>query len=299
MNPVNKNYLLFFILIIVALEAILFSIGNHKLNTISENEEKRIIKMQNALSQVSVEAKAFSVYDIDFNREIYGKDQNEMLPLASLSKTMTVLNALADYELDHIITISPNAISQFSDYRFFINEKWKVKDLAKFTLIGSSNDGAFALAENDNNFLEKINVKARKIGMENSLFLNSTGLDIDVYGGKAGAYASAHDANIMATFAFKARPEIFSVTTLPEITLRSESGYIHKIKNTDIIAEKIPNLLFSKTGFTKLAGGNLTIIFKNKDEHRIVITVLGSSIEGRFSDMENLVNVLYNLDYES
>ena len=292
MNPVNKNYLLFFILIIVALEAILFSIGNHKLNTISENEEKRIIKMQNALSQVSVEAKAFSVYDIDFNREIYGKDQNEMLPLASLSKTMTVLNALADYELDHIITISPNAISQFGNYGFFVNEKWNVKNLVKFTLIGSSNDGAYALAENDSDFLRKINTKARKIGMGNSLFLNATGLDIDVEAGKAGAYASAYDANIMAVYAFKARPEVFSVTVLPEIILKSESGHIHNIKNTDILLGKIPDLLFSKTGFTKLAGGNLSIIFKNKDGHRIAITVLGSSMEARFSDMEKLVNML-------
>lgn len=292
MNPVNKNYLLFFVLFIVALEAVLFSIGNDKLNAISENKEKEIIKMQNALSEIPIEAKAVSVYDIDSGREIYGKNQNEMFPIASLAKTMTVLTALAEYGPNRVMAISSEAVGQFGDYGFFVGEEWDVKSLAKFALIGSSNDSAFALAENNNDFWEKMNSKAQKIGMENSLFLNATGLDIDVEAGKAGAYASAHDANIMAVYAFKARPEIFGVTILPEITLKSESGYIHKIKNTDVIAEKISDLLFSKTGFTKLAGGNLTIIFKNKDGRRIAITVLGSTLEGRFSDMQNLISVL-------
>ena len=292
MKSNKKNYILFFVLFVIAFEAVLFSIGNNKLNIISENEEKRIIKMQDTLSEVLVEAKAFSVYDVDSSREIYGKNQNEMFPIASLAKTMTVLVALADYESNDIIIISLNAISQFGDYGFFVNEKWNIKDLVKFTLIGSSNDGAYALAENDSDFLRKINTKARKIGMGNSLFLNATGLDIDVEAGKAGAYASAYDANIMAVYAFKARPEVFSVTVLPEIILKSESGHIHNIKNTDILLGKIPDLLFSKTGFTKLAGGNLSIIFKNKDGHRIAITVLGSSMEARFSDMEKLVNML-------
>jgi D-alanyl-D-alanine carboxypeptidase len=53
----------------------------------------------------------------------------------------------------------------------------------------------------------------------------------------------------------------------------------------------MPNILFSKTGYTVLAGGNLTIIFKDKMKHDIAITVLGSTISGRFSDMEKLVNI--------
>ncbi len=286
----NKNYFLFFILIILALEASLFFIGNNKLNTSFLNEENKIVQIQNMLASVPVQAKAYSVYDITLNRELYGKDQNEMLPFASLAKTMTVLIALADHEPGSILIISQNAINQDGDYGFFINEKWKIEDLAKFTLVGSVNDGAYALSENKSDFIERMNIKARKIGMENALFLNSTGLDID--GEKAGAYASALDANIMAIYALKAHPEIFSATVLPEINLKSESGSNHDIRNTDLVLHKIPNLYFSKTGFTSLAGGNLTIIFRNKEGHMIAITVLGSTLDGRFSDMEKLVNTL-------
>ncbi|MFZ2072632.1 MAG: hypothetical protein WAV10_03060 [Minisyncoccia bacterium] len=286
----NKNYLLVFMLIIFALEAILFSVGNNELNNISKNEEEKKIEMQKIFSNVSVLAKAVSIYDIDSNEELYGKNQNEILPLASLVKTMTVLVALEGYKTTPTITIKPNAINQFGDYGLLSYERWNIKDLAKFTLVGSVNDGAYALVGDDKNFLGKMNLKAKKIGMKNFSCFNFTGLDFDEK--RAGAYASAKDANLMAAYALKAYPDVFSATALPEISLKSEIGLVHTIKNTNIILDKIPNLLFSKTGFTTYVGGNLTIIFKNKDSHRIAITVLGSTQDGRFSDMENLINVL-------
>jgi len=293
MNKNNK--ILLFVLIIVALEAILFSIENYKINIVFKNEGQKITEIQNTLSAVPVLAKAVSVYDIDSNVEIYSKNKNEILPLASLVKTMTVLVALDDYRINSTVTIKPNALEQLGDYGLLAYEKWNVKDLAKFTLVGSVNDGAYALVGNDENFLEKMNSKARRIGMDNFSFFNFTGLDIDEQ--KAGAYSSALDANIMAIYALEAYPEVFSATVLPEINLKSEVGRIHNVKNTNIILDKIPGLLFSKTGFTNLAGGNLTIIFKDRDDHKIAITVLGSTMDGRFSDMEKLVSVLYNQNY--
>jgi len=290
MNLNKKNKILFFVLIVFAVEAILFFIGNNKLNNISKNEEQRIIKMRDKLSKVSVLAKAVSVYDVDSSIEIYGKNQNEKLPLASLVKIMTVLVALDDYKTNPTVIIQSDALKQFGDYGLLSYEKWNIKDLSKFTLVGSANDGAYALAQNDINFLEKMNEKAQRIGMENFFFFNFTGLDFDEQ--RAGAYSSALDANIMAVYALKAYPEVFSATILPQISLKSEIGLVHNIKNTNIILNKIPNLLFSKTGFTTFVGGNLTIIFKNKDGHNIAITILGSTLEDRFSDMENLINVL-------
>jgi D-alanyl-D-alanine carboxypeptidase len=99
----------------------------------------------------------------------------------------------------------------------------------------------------------------------------------------------------MAMYILKAYPEISRVTTMLEINLKSESGFMHNFKNTDILVEKIPNLLFSKTGFTDVAGGSLAIIFKNKNGHDIAVTILGSTFDGRFIDMENIVNVLYSI----
>ena len=99
----------------------------------------------------------------------------------------------------------------------------------------------------------------------------------------------------MALYALKAYPEIFNATVIPEINLTSESGFSHNFKNTNTIIEKIPNLLFSKTGFTDVAGGSLAIIFRDKKGDEIAVALLGSTFEERFSDMEKIVDVLYNL----
>ena len=293
----EKNNFLFFILIIFALEAILFSIGNEKLDTAFLNKENEFVKIQKALADIPVQAKAFSVYDETLNRKIYGKNDNAIMPIASLAKIMTIVTILNNGNTDDTILVSAKAIKEEGDYGLFVNEKFKIRDLAKFTLIGSANDGAYALSESKNNLLEKINNKVRKIGMQNTLFLNFTGLDINE--NFSGAYASAQDVNVMTMYALKAYPEIFKASVLPEINVKSESGFDHNIKNTNNIIDKIPNLLFSKTGFTPLAGGNLTIIYKNKYEHNIAITVLGSTSEGRFSDIEKIIDTLYNLDYGS
>ncbi len=285
----NKKYLFVFIIACILLQAILFSLGNLKYTREFDREEKQFTQTENALMNVNVEAKAFSVYDATLNREIYGKNQNIPLPLASLTKTITMLTVFSEHNFNKIISIPGDALYQEGDSGLFANEKWKMGDLAQLTLISSANDGAYALAENTENVLDKMNSKAKRIGMKNTYFLNFTGLDIDK--STAGAYGSALDANIMASFALQAMPDIFNITILPGIVLKSESGFTHEVQNTDIITKKIINLLFSKTGYTSMAGGNLSIIFKNKDGHNIAITVLGSSFIGRFSDMENLVEV--------
>ncbi len=293
----EKNNYLFVILIILALEAILFSVGNDKLNLAFLNNENKLVKMQNILANIPVQAKAFSIYDETSGIKIYGKNDEIEMPIASLAKIMTVVIALNNHNVNDVISISGEALKQEGDSGFFINEKFKIEDLAKFTLVGSANDGAYALTENVDNFLQKMNDKAVKIGMENTLFFNFTGLDID--NGFAGAYASAQDVNVMALYALKAYPEFFGASVMPEINIKSESGINHNIKNTSSILNRIPDILFSKTGLTPLAGGNLTIIYKNKYGHNIAITILGSTSEGRFYDVEKIVDTLYNLDYGS
>jgi len=289
----SKNNLLVFLFLIFALEAILFYVGNFKLAEKDRLESLKTEEIKTILDGIPVLARAVSIYDITENKKIYGKNDNEILPPASLAKIMAVIVALNNYHQDNVISITMDGINQTGDYGLSLNEKWKIKDLAKFTLISSANDGAYALASDDENFLEKMNTKARKIGMENTSFYNFTGLDLDLE--RAGALATAEDVNTMALYARRAYPEIFGVTIMPEINLKSQSGFVHNFKNTNIIVDKIPGLLFSKTGFTEIAGGNLVIIFKDKKGDEIAITVLGSSFEGRFSDMEKIVNVLYNM----
>lgn len=287
------NNLLAFILIIFALEAIFFFVGDSKFKENEKLDGERLQIIENTLNNTPILAKAVSIFNITKNEKIYLKNDETPLPMASLAKIMTVVMGLNGHNMDDIISVSPEAVKQAGDFGILAYEKWKIGDLAKFTLIVSANDGAYALSEQDPNFLENLNNKAKKIGAKNTLFINPTGLDIDTL--QAGAFSSAEDVNAMAIYAIRAWPEIFRVTIMPEINLKSESGFEHNFKNTDTLVEKIPNLLFSKTGFTDLAGGNLTIIFKDKRGDEVAITLLGSTFDGRFSDMEKIVNVLYNI----
>ncbi len=293
LEKTRKN-LLIVVVIIVALVAILFSTQNHKIREKAQMEELHAEDLQSKLDNTPIIAKAVSVYNITKNNKIYSKNDQIALPIASLAKILTVTMALNNHR--HIggpdfTYITPEAINQAGDFGLFANEKWNINDLAKLTLIVSANDGAYTLASGPD-FIQKLNEKAKKIGAENTLFLNPTGLDLDLT--HPGAFASAEDVNTMAMYALADYPEIFEATRASEINFTSLSGFQHNFKNTNIIIDKIPNLIFSKTGFTDAAGGNLTVIFKNTKGEEVLITVLGSTFAGRFDDMETLVNILYN-----
>lgn len=300
-QALKENKVIIFILFALLIEAILFSSGNFKIEEGIRVEERSYKKLENELENLDITAKAVSVKNLSTGRKIYGKEDNAPMPLASLVKTMTALVALNHYESDDVITLKAEAIKQNGDFGLFANEKWKVGDLIKLTLISSANDGAFMFALDNENLLGEMNSKAKRIGMENTIFHNVTGLDVisdDVNSlPQAGAFGSAEDMNTLAHFALMSNPEVFQATTKPTLELKSESGFLHKVLNTNVIIDRIPNILFSKTGFTEIAGGNLSVVFKNKNGEDIAVTILGSTINDRFSDMEKIVNVLYSFSY--
>lgn len=299
MATMNKhNNVLAFMLLVIAATAAMFFVEDNKWNEKARIKAENDEKIRLALENTPVLAKAVSVFNITENRKIYGKNDDAVLPIASLAKIMTVVEGLRGRDMNEIVYISPEAVKQVGDFGIFAFEKWRLEDLAKFTLVVSANDGAFALSEREENFLVNVNDKVRRLGAANTIFTNPTGLDIYTEDKKeiigAGVFATAGDVNAMAIYAMKAYPEVFSATTLPELNLKSESGFEHNFKNTNILIGKIPNLLFSKTGFTETAGGSLAIIFRDKNDHDIAVTILGSTFNGRFDDMEKIVNVLYS-----
>jgi serine-type D-Ala-D-Ala carboxypeptidase (penicillin-binding protein 5/6) len=238
-------------------------------------------------ADISLDARAWSVYDFTLGSEIYGKNQKDTLPLASLSKTMVVLTALDFYQKNDEINISNRALSQHGDYNFTLNQKYYFEDLAKFTMISSANDASFALLENVGGGIERMNKKAEVLGFESLKFYNATGLDLSP--GQASAFGNALDMNKLNFYAYNKNKEIFSSSALKEITIYDIERNINKTINTNTVLNKIPNILFSKTGFTNTAGGNLSVLFKDTRGHTIGITLLGSTFEGRFSEMVKMV----------
>lgn len=286
-------------ILILALAAFFFYNAKKEREIESARKLAKENSEQNALNTLILgdEAyfKALSVYDVTSDRKIYSINDDKILPLASLTKIMTVVVALENDRAGSVV-ISDEALKEEGFYGLEKNEFWNTEDLAKFALVVSSNDAAKALTEYDDSFIHKMNKKVAELGMSNTVFYNSTGLDLSDK--KAGAYGTAEDMNKLSIYAFRNFHPVFRVTSLPQMNFVSKSGFSHKAENTNLAIGHIPNLLFSKTGYTSLAGGNLSVIFLNKQGHEIAVTILGSSKEGRFYSMENIAEVLYNLGDE-
>ncbi len=245
-----------------------------------------------AFRDLNLEAKAAIVYDPETGEIVYSKNSNTQLPIASLTKVMTALVASERLKTDSQVEITAEAIRQFGDYGFSVGEKMELNDLLNFTLVTSANDGAFALAQafspSDATPSEVMNSRAKELNLNQTYFTNATGLD---YLDKLpSAQSSAYDLSRLFAYILKNKPEIFEATTHEAVNVTSLSHNAYSGQNTNKLVGKIPGLIGSKTGFTDVASGNLVIAFDRGLAQPIVAIVLGSSVDGRFSDMEQLIH---------
>jgi D-alanyl-D-alanine carboxypeptidase len=125
-------------------------------------------------------------------------------------------------------------------------------------------------------------------------FANASGLDVSST--TAGAYGSAKDVALLVSHIVSYDPRLLEATSLSKGTFNSKE-ISHVGSNTDRSIDNIPNVLASKTGYTDLSGGNLVVEWNAGVDHPIVISILGSSYDGRFTDMEALVKA--TLEYLS
>ncbi len=289
------------IITVISIFLILFINYSNNLNRKEKIKKAEILKAQKLentkklLDNLSLEAKAVSIYDATLAKFFYGRNENQILPIASLTKIATAMVVLGDDSINEV-EITPEDLKQFGDNTLKIGEKWQKRELLSYALISSSNDAIHALGSGEE-FVKKLNDYVKSIDLKNTSFRNSTGLDIWP-GGQTGAESNAKEINLLSVRAWRIYPDIFTKTTNTSAVFESITGSKYEAVNTNLILASIPNMVFSKTGYTTLAGGSLVIIFKNTDQHYYAITILGSTREGRFSDMQKIVNVLYNENHE-
>lgn len=246
-----------------------------------------------------LEAKGVYVFDLLDKKEVFSKNLGERFPLASLTKLMTAVVALENMADDVVITISEEAIKQEGDIGFTMGEKWFLFDLIDIMLVSSSNDAAFSvfeeteksLKENDGaEFVDLMNAKAKELQMNDTIFYNTTGLDISKT--KAGAYGSLKDTALLTEYILVNYPEIFLKTKEKLITLDPLKGSPKIFYNTNTLLGKISGIEGAKTGFTELSGGNLVLVWNSGENHSYLIVILGSSLNGRFADAEKIVKMI-------
>lgn len=274
---------------------------NNDLQTQEKTPEREDIKEADNTSffeGVEITATAAYVWDVKNQRAFYNKNAGKQLPLASLTKLMTVLVAYEHLDPEDRIAITKQAVLEEGNSNLASGEVFTLRDLVNFTLITSSNDGAYALAATagaalaaDDDpaaaFIGAMNAKAEEIGLSQSYFTNPTGLDIN--GATSGGYGSARDIAFLMEYLVSRHPDLLEGTKEAVSVIRSLEGTSFRAVNTNDVATRIPGLIGSKTGFTGLAGGNLVVAYDAGLNRPIVIAVLGSTRESRFNDMMTLI----------
>lgn len=245
-----------------------------------------------AFESVRLEGKAAIVYDLVTGETLYEKNSRSQLPLASLTKLLTVYAAAESLSNSATVTISDTALLSDGESGFIAGESFAFGDLARLALVSSSNDATAAIAETaaiarattGKNMLASA---ASALGLAQTYALNGTGLDEST--SVSGGYGSAKDIAVLSGKLLETAPEIAQATISQSISIRSREGVLHTLPNTNPGVSRIPSALLSKTGFTDLAGGNLAVVYDAGIGHPIAIVVLGSSRDGRFADVNTLL----------
>lgn len=252
-----------------------------------------------AFANTNLEAKSAYVYDALQDKVLFSNNEELQLPLASLTKIMTALTASTLLPEYAPVRITLDDLKTEGDSGLHPDEEWNIKSLIDFSLLVSSNDGAQALAttagsrvaydENKTStqlFVQRMNTLSKEIGLHETYFLNPSGLDVSAT--LSGGYGSAKDMTMLLEYILEKKPHLLEATTFDRLEVSSKI-IPHTAVNTNKLIDRIPNVLASKTGFTDLSGGNLVVAFDAGVNHPIIISILGSSYDGRFDDMNKLV----------
>ncbi|WP_231633311.1 D-alanyl-D-alanine carboxypeptidase family protein [Numidum massiliense] len=265
-------------------------------------------RAQAAEKTPKIKAKSYVVMDAESGSILLAKKEDTPLPPASMTKMMAeylVLEAIkkGDISWDQKVKVSANA-SKIEGSQVWLAEKEvrTVKELFTAMSVYSANDATVALAEllagDETAFVEQMNAKAKKMGLINTHFRNSTGLPQNMYpdppkvGGKH--YMSAKDSATLARHLLQDYPEITEFSTIPEQTFRKgEPGAIDMvnwnwmIKGLDFEYEGVDGL---KTGETDAAGACFTGTAK-RGKMRLITVVMGTkSRNTRFEETKKLLD---------
>ncbi|MDP2664692.1 MAG: serine hydrolase [bacterium] len=257
-----------------------------------------LVSRNTEVPYLSLETKAaFSLYVDGRGRTkiLYAKNQDQPLPIASLSKLMSAFVVAEYFPPQEILTITKEAIAKEENTgNFRVGEKFFVKDLLHSLLIESSNDAAAALALSwgRETFLNAMNEKATSLGLKETFFVDEAGVDPNAPETDINV-ASAKDLSELTYHILTNTPEVFEILGLSTYRLSTSQGTFHhtvKTTNNLLISNGWPSkVLGGKTGWTPLAEGCLLLILEAPDQNGYVVNVILGA-EDRFGQMKNLVD---------
>ena len=245
---------------------------------------------KNAESSILMEASTGEI--------IYEKNKDERLAPASMTKMMSLIIIMEEIEkgnlkLNQIITVSENAASMGGSQIYLEkNEKMSVDDLLKGICMASANDAVVALSEvisgTEDEFVKRMNKKAKELGLKNTNFRNATGLDDDEH------YSSAYDMALIARELVKHK-KVLEYSSNYEDYLRENTNKKFWLVNTNKLIKTYDGMDGLKTGYTEKAGYCLTATAKRNNMRLISVVMKESDSKIRNNETSENLDYGFNL----
>ena len=231
--------------------------------------------------ELDLDGKSALLMDVATGTILYEKNAHEALPPASVTKVMTMLLIMEAIDSgkvgwEDMVTASESAAAKGGSQIYLkVGETMSVSDMVKSIAVSSANDCACAMAEHlagsEAAFVDLMNARAKELGMNDTHFVNCTGLDDDPEA--ANHKTSAHDIAIMSRELLKNHPDIKKFTTIWMDTVRNGA---FGLSNTNKLVRFYSGATGLKTGFTSGAGYCLSASAE-REGMELIAVVMGCS----------------------
>lgn len=229
-------------------------------------------------ADLSVDAKSAILIDYDSGEVLFEQNPDEKVQVASIVKLMTILLTFEEIEagnlsLDEMLTTTENA-SSMGGSQVFIDPfvDYSVEDMLKSVIVASANDASVALAEKisgtEQAFVKKMNQRAKELGLDNTVYVNASGLP------EPGQYSTARDVAKLTKEVLKIK-DYFNYSTIWMDKLTHPSGRETEVVNTNKLIRYFKGCDGGKTGSTDEAGYCLTATAE-RGGMRLIAVVLGA-----------------------
>jgi len=245
--------------------------------------------------ELNVAGKSALLMDVATGTVLYENNAHEPLAPASVTKVMTMLLIMEAIDAgkiaweDMVTTSEAAAAKGGSQVYLKVGETMSVSDMVKSIAVSSANDCACAMAEHiagsESAFVDKMNEKAKALGMENTHFVNCTGLDDDP--SAAEHRTSALDIALMSRALLKDHPAITQYTTIWMDTVR---GGAFGLSNTNKLVRFYSGATGLKTGFTSGAGYCLSASAKRDGMELIAVVMGAETSQDRFAACKSMLD---------
>ena len=250
-----------------------------------------LLPVQAAAVELPLTSRAALLMEKTTGQILFAQNEHEKLEPASVTKIMTLLltrDAIDSGALayDDVVTVSANAAGMGGSQVFLAEgDMITVEELLKCVCVSSGNDAAVALAEKvagvTELFVEQMNNRARGLGMDDTHFVNPTGLTAE------GHVTSAHDIALMSRELLTKHPDLRSFTTIWTDSIRN--GTV-ALANPNKLIRRYDGATGLKTGYTASAGYCISATAEREGMELIAVVMKGETADKRNADAKALLN---------